>query len=259
MLSRVQSLNQLFISVSLPRDKIYSSSTAMEELARLRSVSLNDKKHFKRCIISCNIRSLKAHFKDISSSPHIKNADVICLQETWLEYNTDYGNQLNIWGFNTHFNSVSNGKGVATYFRDHYTLVQEIKRDRYQMTLVGSKHLNIINVYRSFSSDLVSHFIEDLVSLFDDKKKTILAGDLNVCYLGENNHPIIKKLDDLNFRQRVKMPTHVQGRLIDHIYFFSPSLDTAPDVEVLQFGQYFTDHDLMVVDISICGIHQQVC
>ena len=28
--------------------------------------------------------------------------------------------------------------------------------------------------------------------------------------------------------------------------------------EVLQFGQYFTDHELMVVDMSLCGIHQQV-
>ena len=37
-----------------------------------------------------------------------------------------------------------------------------------------------------------------------------------------------------------------------------PSFDTAPDVEVLQFGQYFTDHDLVVVDMSVCGIHQQV-
>ena len=28
-----------------------------------------------------------------------------------------------------------------------------------------------------------------------------------------------------------------------------PSFDTAPDVE---------DHELMVVDMSVCGIHQQV-
>ena len=128
----------------------------------------------------------------------------------------------------------------------------------YQMTLVGSQELNIINVYRSFSSDGALHFIEDFVSLFDDQKETVLAGDFNICYLEETNHPILRTLEALNFRQQVKMPTHVQGRLIDHIYFFSPRLDRAPDLEVLQFGQYFTDHDLLVVDTSGFGVNVQV-
>ena len=115
MLSRVQSLEQLFILESLPADKIYSSKTALDELERLRSISLNKKNLSNKFLVSCNIRSLKAHFQDISTSPYIENAEVICLQETWLKENFNHVNEFNISGFNSHLNCGGRGKGIVTY------------------------------------------------------------------------------------------------------------------------------------------------
>ena len=42
MLSRVQSIEQLFILCSLPKDKIYADAKALEELDRLNNVSMNN-------------------------------------------------------------------------------------------------------------------------------------------------------------------------------------------------------------------------
>ena len=116
--------------------------------------------------------------------------------------------------------------------------------------MIGSGSLNIINVYRSSSLEPSSAFIKDFVSIFDKKTRTLLVGDLNICGLKERNHPILHRLETLGFKQKIQNPTHIEGRQIDHVFFFSPSGDIYPAVEVIQVGQFFTDHDLIVVDVS---------
>ena len=80
--------------------------------------------------------------------------------------------------------------------------------------------------------------------------QTLLFGDLNICYMSERNHPILRKIESLGFKQKVQNSTHDEGRQIDHVYFFPPSLETDKSIEVNQVGQYYTDHDLMLVDVS---------
>ena len=61
MLSRVQSIDQLFILNELAPEKIYPWDVAVEELDRLHNVALNEKALLKQrnsMIISMNIRSL---------------------------------------------------------------------------------------------------------------------------------------------------------------------------------------------------------
>ena len=84
ILSRVQTIEQLFIIESICADKIYSSVAALNELERLKSISVNQKPVLPK-IVSCNIRSQRKHHMDFVLSSHIKGADVICLQETWLQ------------------------------------------------------------------------------------------------------------------------------------------------------------------------------
>ena len=250
MLSRVQSLGQLIILDSDPAEKIYSSVIALEELDRLKSKSLNGKRSCKRYILSCNVRSLKAHYHDILSSPHICNADVICLQETWLSENFDFENQLEIPGFTSHFCSAGRGKGIVTYCRENYRKVSEIKKENHQLLAIASSDLDIINIYRSSSSICSTDFLDDLTSVFDNKKETFVVGDFNICFKAESNHPMIEKLKSLKFQQRVQLPTHVLGRYIDHVYHFLPNYDENETIiDVLQFGQFFTDHDILLVEI----------
>ena len=252
MLSRVQSLNQLIILDSLPVEKIYASEKALDELQRLMHRCLNFKDTFHMYLVSCNIRSLRAHIADISTSSYIKKADLLCLQETWLKENEVSSQLLQITGFKAYFNSAGVGKGLAIYCKTSYTVEKEVKNDNYQMSLIKSSYLNIINIYRSSSSSSASirNFIDDLEQLIEANKPTLIVGDFNFCSNEENTHPISAKLISLKFEQKVKHPTHVLGRCLDHVYFFSPDKNSnQTEVKVQQFGQFFTDHDMLVIQI----------
>ena len=115
ILSRVQSLSQLFILSSVCADKIYASGKAMEELERMNSVALNLRQNNRKSIISCNIRSIKKNFQNFSKASAVKNAQVICLQETWLDPSEEYSNMVKGTGFNQHNNSVGRGKGLSLH------------------------------------------------------------------------------------------------------------------------------------------------
>ena len=116
------------------------------------------------------------------------------------------------------------------------------------MLLVASTDLNIINIYRSSSSESPSALMQDLSELFDEQKTTIIVGDMNICSKEENNHTILKHLRTMRFKQKAKSPSHIAGRYIDHVHFYSPQ-PLRQCVEVSQFGQFFTDHDLMVIQM----------
>ena len=105
ILSRVQSLSQLFIIDDFPIEKIYSSSIAMSEHDRLKLVAINHKQDFDNFIVSCNVRSLRAHFEDLTSSSLIIGAQAICIQETWL-LEEDGPEQFIIPGYLPILNSV---------------------------------------------------------------------------------------------------------------------------------------------------------
>ena len=70
MLSRVQALSQLIILESVCENKLYASQVAMNELERMKSISINNEQSDK-IVVSCNIRSLSAHFEDLISTPKL--------------------------------------------------------------------------------------------------------------------------------------------------------------------------------------------
>ena len=152
MLSRVQALSQLVLLESVPSRKIYASSDAMKELERMELHAI-DKEKTWNIAVSCNIRSICHNFQGLISTPDITNTEVLCLQETWLA--RDQKPVFEIDGFHQHYNSISRGKGIVTYFRESYSLGADVKKEAYQMTLVCSDKRIVINVYRldSFNSE----------------------------------------------------------------------------------------------------------
>ena len=157
---------------------------------------------------------------------------------------------MEIQGYTAHFCSRGKGKGVATYCRNEYKKVREIKKENHQILVVANSELSVVNIYKSSSSDLPNLFINDLIRVLGDDKETIIVGDFNICFREEENHPVITKLKSMKYVQKVMLPTHIQGRYIDHVYHFSPSQDgNKTEVEVIQFGQFYTDHDMMLVRI----------
>ena len=123
--------------------------------------------------------------------------------------------------------------------------VQDVQCDKYQMTKVTSQSLDIINIYRSEGA-ITENFKKDLRMLFNAKKATYLVGDFNLCFKSESSHPVMREIRNLGFEQMVKFPTHLAGRLIDHVHFFSPN-DHPQCIKVRQQSPYFTDHDLLSV------------
>ena len=112
MLSRVQSIEQLFILKSLPKDKFYADNKALEELRRLNSISLNnnpplweqnDENIIK--VFSLNCQSLIGKITHIQEDKMVTKGHIICLSETWLLSNENSKN-IEIDGYALQVNRV---------------------------------------------------------------------------------------------------------------------------------------------------------
>ena len=96
-------------------------------------------------VTSCNIRSISANFKGFISTPNIRKAQALCLQETWLD--EDFSDHFEIEGFVREINSIGRGKGIITFYKPSYTCSINVKSDKYQMTKIVSEAQDIINIY----------------------------------------------------------------------------------------------------------------
>ena len=113
MLSRVETITQLFIIDCLPDKKFYASPKALIELERLERVSTNKNPtvweqihEWSLKIVSLNCQSLADKLQDIRQDSMLLKGEIICLQETWLK-SDNVDKALNIPGFELHLNSVA--------------------------------------------------------------------------------------------------------------------------------------------------------
>ena len=92
-----------------------------------------------------------------------------------------------------------------------------------------------------------------ILSLVDPKKATVVCGDFNICYTEHKNHSLIQSMLASGFDQKVTRATHIQGGLIDHVYFCAG--ETLNDVEVQMYSPYYTalDHDAILVTVTKKG------
>ncbi|HBI40238.1 MAG TPA: hypothetical protein DDY16_04745 [Tenacibaculum sp.] len=238
MLSRVQAISQLFIEGDIPKNKIYPSAVAMEELTRLKNVSINKLENMIRMftfITSLNIRSLPKHIEDLRNDYKMKKCNMICLQETWCSNDFD-NTHLNIEGFNLHLTNRGPGKGVANYFKNGFKLTGEVNTDFFQMTKFSSSFCDIINIYRSQGANN-SFFIEKLTMLITDCNNCFIVGDFNIDILTIHKHPVIQWLISSQFTPLVNCPTHESGSLLDYA-FVKSKLEYGFDLH----WPYYSDH-----------------
>ena len=254
MLSRVQNINQVFIVDSFNPKKLYISSSAHEELKRLQKISFNANpgvwgRHssdvFK--IASLNIAGLSAHYADLLEDYKMLKADVIHLQETSLTPRSNGPFPYDIPGFaETSIISEGNGKGVATYSK-HFSLNSWKNSDKtMQILKTMFVKLDTINVYRSQKGNQ-HELIQTLEKMIDRKKLCIIMGDFNLCGNEEKRNVVTLFLERLGFSQLMKEATHVQGRVIDHVYVN----DKASVLEIERFSPYYSDHDGLLVSLDI--------
>ena len=244
ILSRVQAMSQLLILESVCPDKITASAIAIDELDRMKKEAINNIQRKGDSIITCNIRSLNKNFDNFVSSSLLKRAEVICLQETWLDPLIPSVNLLEGKGWAQHNNSMGRGKGISTFYQRTFSWDQDITKPAYQMTKLRSGSLDVINVYRSAGAQ-AELLIHDVSSMISSEKQTLIVGDFNLCYISDYSHQLFEALRVQGFQQIVKNPTHIEGRLIDLVFINNLDLDITYEVE--QQAQFFTDHDLIEV------------
>ena len=223
MLSRVEALNQLYILNFLPINKIYADQEALMENQRLENVSINrnpplwEQNLEHNVKVACfNIRSINCHFKDFRVDSIFMFADIICLSETWLQ--EDSNTDLNLDEYNVIFNSVGNGKGLATYYKkEKFKFQFNIKETFYQITVLSSEELDVISVYRSREAS-ISNFLNVMKNCIKEKP-TIVCGDFNLCSLEHMGKEPWMTLEEMGFTNLVNFPTHIKGGYIDHMFF----------------------------------------
>ena len=101
-------------------------------------------------------------------------------------------------------------------------------------------------MYRSQEANFTS-VKEDLKTLVDLNKTTLIIGDMNYCYIEDHNE-LSKYLSDEEFHQLVKDATHIKGSVLDHAHFRQVGDGAGVDVDLIT--TYYSDHDMVTVLIS---------
>ena len=169
--------------------------------------------------------------------------------ETSLPADADC-DDITIIGYNGRFLNIGNGKGIATFIRNH--VVCEHKQDVQKETLQISKFsvggIDTISVYQSNSHSIIE-VREALTSVVEVGKPTLITGDFNLCAKKNANNIITVSLTKMGFQKLIDRPTHVQGGHIDHIYWIDKDARfKLPEVEY--YSPYWTDHDSLLVTIT---------
>ena len=263
MLSRVQTLQQLFIIDSLPLDKFYAAPQALTELERLESVSVNrnpptweqdHKWSYKLIVLNC--RSLHKHLVEMKNDPIIAFSDIVCLSETWLG-NNEVTEDLKFPQYDLHLNSMGEGKGIATYFKaNKVTPTTDICKSMAQITCLSSQELDIVHVYRSQGMKK-EELAEDLRTCINSSRLTIICGDFNICFVSDRDNVVTRMLEGMGFSQLVNEATHFKGGHIDHVY--SNHNPAKHSVDISLYSPYYLclDHDAICITVVKASGHSK--
>ena len=118
------------------------------------------------------------------------------------------------------------------------------------MTKLSSASVDVISVYKSKDGSLLT-LAELIVNMVDPDKTTLICGDFNICLRTNRRNLLREQLEILGFSQQVKEATHLQGGLIDHVYYKKGKVDSKVDVSL--YSPYYTafDHDAILTVLEI--------
>ena len=252
MLSRVESIDQLYILEEFVESKIYGNYQAIKELGKMNKISINEKPspwhnlQTSRTRISLlNCGSLRPQHEHINVDCTLTISDAICLTETWLWEDEDKL-RFELEGFKVHHNCVGRGRGISVYYKESkFTHRQDITTEKIQLMKLFGKNFDLITVYKAPTgndAELRNH-LQDLI---DFNKPTLVCGDFNMCLIDNRNNKSTKFLLQNSFKQLVREATHIDGGHIDHVYLRSEE-DLSATVEL--YSPYYTakDHDALCI------------
>ena len=254
MLSRVQSLDQIFIVEKLHPEKIAPCLAAVEELNRLDENSIKkwSKPADKTVVTWQNTRSQVMHHEDLKLSRRHTLSDVLCCSETWFDDRAKKKKyELDELG-RPKLVRAGRGKGLAIYSRKPFEQFEMVNEPNYQIArFIYEGEYNIITVYRS-SSASCKDVLTSILKLCDENKLTVIGGDFNICALTEKNNALVEGLIKAGFRQLVSEATHIKGRVIDHCYVREAVNSEMPPLtpkDVTVRSVYWSDHDAVMLNL----------
>ena len=251
-LSRTQRLEDIYIVES--KDKfdpksIHAHPDALIENERIHNefekLKLAQRQLFENNfnISFLNINRLKSHLEDVKGDPYLLKFEIIALAETWLKPS----DAVEIPGYAGPQINQGNGKGLATFVKtDTYAQFQRFVNEKFSAIKVDIHNCRIIFVYLSKNAEWneLKLVLDDQIN--DEIKPIAIIGDMNFDTV-EDNHPLKSYLDQKNFTQLVKNPTHERGRLIDHVYVNYMLFSKSPIC--CQTPVYYSDHDIVTLHI----------
>ena len=248
MLSRVESLDQLYLIDDVYPEKIYPDEEAKSMLDQMRSDS--DKREMNKTIgniFSLNIRSLPRHFPDLELEEDISYYDLILLQQTCLSDDLPPPDRFRLEQFSCHLNSSGPGGGLAVYYKSSYSHVEDIKTKHHQLSKFRSSDYDVICVYRSKNESKQGQiqFLRDLQKLLNNRRKEIITGDFNT---DPDTSLIGREMRNWNYKQVISYPTHIDGNRIDHCYISDNIRSEA--VKIRQTPVYYSDHDKIEISVN---------
>ena len=196
MLSRCCSLQQLHILQEMDPDKISVDEKVLKEAKRMWKVSLNNnpgswanQKVEGLRVASLNVSSLRKHMEDVRTDPHLKHADILCLQETWLNEEEEEENRYELEGYSSSFFlSQGRGKGIAVYVKSGLKIkdAQHHSSTNLQLMKICLERLEIVVIYRSKEEPFFA-VVRHLQNLLNKTTPTLLIGDVNYCFTEQND------------------------------------------------------------------------
>ena len=75
----------------------------------------------------------------------------------------------------------------------------------------------------------------------------MIAGDFNICGTQEKRNVVSLYLERQGFSQVIEEATHIQGRVIDHVYVNRKDII----IELQRYSPYYSDHDALLISLNI--------
>ena len=246
-LSRVTSLNGLYLTGQLERSAIKSDPRALQEYERLRKECPIEPLHEADLVSNntltitlLNTRSLHRHALDIVHDKKLQNTDVLCLTETQLLPNQDTNDITEVL---YHFEYCY--KSQIEILKYHHTAGMSLIE--FQKSSFSQDCIRLLLVYRKNNSCLTV-FYDTLMDILQSNNVHIVLGDFNLNAQDQAQTNTLSQIL-LNYRQLVKEPTHLAGATLDHVYIRKNYIEKFNLKDFVKCI-YFSDHDAIQITLA---------
>ena len=209
-------------------------------------------------IIFQNIRSLHAHFTDITCEAKNKAADVLAFAESRLSHN-DHNDDYKFEGFHdvirndqNHLHNRRPPHGLALYVRDSYTVsdVHHFSSNELEYSFLKIKSdqkptMQVIALYKSNTChlDIFRNELRCIKNLIGDSDHFIIVGDFNIDVSSSQNKVLLTELEAVfGVGQLISQSTTLYNTIIDLAFSNSES------VHAMIIDSVISDHKMITIE-----------